>query len=98
MVIAISGRIAANGLYAMREGRRPDIAQRHAAASIDIFQVFQKVTAAAARADHAILHLVVGGFHFPDEGTGGHSRDRTGSLDQVAAGEIVLLCHTEYSD
>src|ERR1700722_2046681 len=64
-------------------------------AGIDILQVLQQITAAAARANDAVLHLIVGSLHFLDKRSGGHGSDGSSGLNQVAAGKIVFLYHQE---
>ena len=77
-----------------------DIAQRDAAAVVDAFEMLQQIAAAAAGADHAELHLVVRGPDFLNGGRalyggdgGGYSRYGSGGFQQIAAGEVVFLCH-----
>jgi pyruvate dehydrogenase (quinone) len=95
VVIAISSGVVANGLNAVRERRGPNIAKGQAFSRVNLFQVLQQITAAAARANDAILHLIVGCFDFLNEGSGSHRGGCACRLDQVAAGEIVILCHEE---
>ena len=90
-VVFVRFRIAADGLDAMVEGFRQDVAQRHAAAAVDLLQVFQQVGPAAAATDHAVLHLFVGGLHPLDERrSGGYG---PGGFQYIAAGNVILLCH-----
>jgi hypothetical protein len=95
VIVAVSGRIVADGLYAMGERGGPNIAKRDAVTGIDIFEVLEQITTAATRANDAILHLIVGGFNFLDKRSGGNGGDGSSGLDQVAAGQIVILGHRE---
>ena len=54
------------------EGLLVDVAQRDAAAVIDVLEVLQQVAAAAAGADHAELHLIVRGPDFLNGGSALH--------------------------
>ena len=83
-VILVSFRIVADGRDAMVERGLLEVAQRHAAAGRNILEVLEQVAAAAAGADHAVLHLVVGGLHRLDRrralNGGGHGGDCAGGF------------------
>ena len=96
-VIKISLGIRAGRLDALLQVEVPVVAQRDTPAHIGFLQVLEQIGAAAAGADHAVLHLVVGGAHFLDEWEtfhgSGNGCDRCGSFYKIAAGDVVFLGH-----
>src|ERR1700721_1070067 len=62
-------------------------------AGIDILQVLQQITAAAARANDAVLHLIVGSLHFLDKRRGNgarrlHQRPKNSLAESMSCDEV----------
>ena len=96
VVILVDRRVVADGGKALLDVFVLDVAHGDAASGVDVLQVLGKVLPAAAGADDAILHLVVGRFDLLNGGSadcGRHRGDRAGGLYKVTARNVLILRH-----